>query len=61
MLHTGITKLMLYVRVIKYIGDFLDLMQERGIESQLTLDMVKKGRRNIEYLDHIGIFFFGLL
>jgi len=31
-----------------YIGDFLDLMQERGIESQVTLDMVKKGQKNLE-------------
>lgn len=31
-----------------YIADFLDLMQERGIESQVTLDMVKKGKKNLE-------------
>lgn len=31
-----------------YVGDFLDLMQERGIESQVTLDMVKKGQKNLE-------------
>jgi hypothetical protein len=31
-----------------YIGDFLDLMQERGIESQVSLDMVKKGKENLK-------------
>lgn len=27
-----------------YIGDFLELMEERGVESNLTLEMVKKSR-----------------
>lgn len=31
-----------------YIGDFLELMQERGIESQVTLDMIKKGQKNLK-------------
>ena len=31
-----------------YIGEFLDLMKEKGIESNLTLEMVKKGMFNIK-------------
>ena len=27
-----------------YIGDFLELMKERGVESNLTLEMVKKSK-----------------
>ena len=30
-----------------YIGDFMDLMKEKGIESNLTLDAVKKAKSSI--------------
>lgn len=31
-----------------YIGDFLDLMHKRGVESRITLEMVKKGQKNLK-------------
>lgn len=31
-----------------YIGEFLELMRERGIESNVTLEMVKKGIKHLE-------------
>ena len=30
-----------------YIGDFLDLMRERGMESNVTLEMFRKGLKNV--------------
>lgn len=31
-----------------YIGEFLDLMREKGIESNVTLEMVRKGLKNLK-------------
>jgi len=31
-----------------YIGEFLELMKERGIESNVTLEMIKKGMKPIQ-------------
>ncbi len=31
-----------------YIGEFLELMKERGIESNVTLEMIKKGMKTIQ-------------
>ena len=33
-----------------YVGDFLELMREKGIESNISLDYVKKGLRNLRKL-----------